>query len=205
MIKYKPKKWFSYTRLAVVFLIIFTLGNTTNAQYNVIKTNNANSNKAIDYSVIEENKEEIFIQENPVLAKYENLPEKGFVVRDGNTKYELTNDEYNFFVAVVASESHTNINDILAVMSVILNRSDALGKSPVEVVTSPGQFAGYFDDCYLRFLNDDGSLMSSTALVQEVVDDALNGIRNNYYYSFRSWGSTMYSDNYIAYMGNRFK
>ncbi len=203
MKRYKPKKWFTYTRLFIVFLIIFTLGKTTNVVYDVLNTKNVNEDKALERALIEDNKKDIYYQENPVLAKYINVPEKGFNVTKDNKKYEITGDDYNFFVAVVASESHTNRDDILAVMSVILNRSDA-GKTPIEVVTSPGQFAGYFDGYYLRYLNDDGSLKTSTALVQEVVDDALNGIRNNKYYSFRSWGSTSYSDKYIAYYGNRF-
>ncbi len=204
MKRYKPKKWFTYARLTLLFLVIFTLGNTTNVVYDVVKSHNNNIAKTIDYTIIEENKEDIYYQENPVMAKYINVPEKGFNVTKDNLKYEIPEEDYNFFVAVVASESHTNKDDILAVMSVILNRSDATGKTPVEIVTAPNQFAGYFDGYYLRYLNDDGSLNSSTSLVEEVVTDALNGVRNNNYYSFRSWGSSNYSENYIAYMGNRF-
>ncbi len=200
---YKPKKWFTYTRLFIVFLIIFTLGRTTNVVYDVLNTKNENESKALERALIEDNKKDIYLQENPELTKYTSLPEKGFVVTNNNRKYEIPASDYNFFIAVVASESHTNRDDILAVMSVILNRSDA-GKTPVEVVTSPGQFAGYFDGYYLRYLNDDGSLKSSTNLVEEVVSDALNGVRNNNYYSFRSWGTYGYSENYIAYYGNRF-
>ena len=59
---------------------------------------------------------------------------------------------------------------------------------------------------YLKYLNEDGSLnMNRVSLVKEVVDDALNGLRNNNYYSFRSNGSVSYSDNQIVYMGNRYR
>jgi len=202
--RYKPKKWFIYTRLFVVFMVIFTLGRTTNVVYDVITVENKNEEKALDLAVIEDNKEDIYYEENPVLAKYLSLPEKGFNVTNTNMKYEISSEDYNLLVAVVSSESNKQRDDILAVTSVILNRCDASGKSPVEVITARGQFSGYLDGYYARYLNGDGSLTANTYLVQEVVTDALNGIRNNSYYSFRSWGTYSYSDNYITEYGNRF-
>lgn len=204
MRKYKPKKWFIYTRLIITFLIVFVFGKTTNIVYNTLTSDNTNENKKLSQAIIIDNKEEIYVEENPVLTKYISDPEKGFVVTIDNQTYSLSEEEYNFFVAVVSSESHSNRDDILAVMSVILNRADASGISPVEVVTKPGQFSGYLGGYYLRYLNEDGSLKDNTNLVQEVVADALNGVRNCYYYSFRSWSMSSYSDNYIAYGGNRF-
>jgi len=206
MKKYKPKKWFIYTRLFAVFMIIFTLSRTTTVVYNyVAQIDNDNELKALESTVIEDNKEDIYYKENPVMAKYLNLPEKGFVVTNTNNKYSLNQSDYNLLVAVVSSESSKELNDILAVMSVILNRSDGSGKTPIEVITARGQFSGYFDGYYLRYLNADGSLTPATYLVQEVVNDALNGIRNNTYYSFRSWNSYEYSENYISERGNRFR
>lgn len=205
MKKYKPKKWFIYTRLFIVFVIIFALGRTTNVVYNVIEASDQNEKKALDLAVIEDNKAEIYYEENPVLAKYLNLPEKGFNVTNTNKKYELSPADFTLLVAVISSESSKQIDDILAVTSVILNRCDGSGKTPVQIITAPGQFSGYLDGYYLRYLNADGSLTANTALVQEVVTDALNGIRNNSYYSFRSWNSYSYSDNYVSERGNRFK
>ena len=178
---------------------------TTNVVYEVIKTDNQNESKALDVAVIEDNKEEIYFGENATLAKYLNLPEKGFNVSNQNIKYELSEEDYNLLVAVVSSESNKQRDDILAVMSVILNRCDGTGKNPIEVITAKGQFSGYLLGYYRRYLNGDGSLTPQTVLVQEVVTDALNGIRNNNYYSFRSWNTYGYSDNYISERGNRFK
>lgn len=202
--RYKPKKWFTYTRLSLIFVVIFALSKTTNVVYSSINAKNNNESKAIDQRVIAENKEDIYYEENSVLKKYMNLPEKGFEVTNNNIKYELSESDYNLLVAVIAAESNRFKDDILAVSSVILNRSDMSGKSPIEVVTSRGQFSGYLDGYYLRYLNEDGSLTSNTYLVQEVVSDALSGVRNNHYYSFRSWSSEFYSDNYIAEGGNRY-
>lgn len=205
MKKYKPKKWFIYARLFVVFMIIFALGRTTNVVYEVVSTSNQNEMKALDVAVIEENKEDIYVEENSVLAKYLSVPERGFVVTDNNLKYSLSQEDYNLLVAVISSESNKTRDDILAVTSVILNRCDGSGKTPVQVVSAPGQFTGYLAGHYRRYLNADGTLTSNTILVQEVVNDALNGIRNNTFYSFRSWNSYSYSENYISEYGNRFR
>lgn len=205
MKKYKPKKWFIYTRLIIVFGIIFVMSRTTNVVYSVIQAPNQNERKALDVAVIEDNKEDIYLEENSVLKKYLNLPEKGFEVTNNNKKYELSPEDYTLLVAVISSESNKTRDDILAVTSVILNRSDHSGKTPVEVVTARGQFSGYWAGYYKRYLNADGSLTANTNVVQEVVNDALNGVRNNKYYSFRSWNTYSFSENYISNYGNRFR
>lgn len=203
MKRYKPKTWFIYTRLFVVFLIIFALSRTTNVVYSIVSTDNNNEAKALEHAVIEDNKEDIYYAENPVMAKYTNVPEKGFNVTNDNIKYTLSEEDYNLLVAVISGECNKNyVDDILAVTSVILNRSDN-GYSPVEVISRPGQFAVYFEGLYYKYLPG-GSDYYRTALVQEVVTDALNGIRNNDYYNFRSWNSYSYSDNYVVEGGNRF-
>mgnify|MGYP003298689474 CR=1 FL=1 len=205
MHKYKPKKWFIYTRLIVLFLVIFTFGRTTNVVYSAIESKNYNEEKKLSQNVMIENKQDIYLEENPVLTKYLNMPEKGFEVTNNNKTYEISEEDYNLFIAVVASESHSNKDDILAVLSVILNRSDNADMNPVDIIKRPGQFSGYLQGHYLKYLNEDGSLKSNTELVQEVSKDALNGVRNCTYTGFRSWYMESYSDNYIAYKGNRFK
>ena len=75
MKKYKPKKWFTYTRLVIVFAVVFLLGRTTNVMYDVITVENTNELKSLSQNVISENKEEIYTTENPVLTKYLSLPE----------------------------------------------------------------------------------------------------------------------------------
>ena len=204
MKKYKPKKWFIYTRLALVFMIVFAFGKTTDTVYSKLSTTNENENKKLSQAVIIDNKEEIYIEENPALNKYISLPEKGFEVTVDNKKYELNEEDYILLVAVVSAESNAFKDDMLAVMSVILNRADKTDTTPIDVITRKGQFAGYFNDHYLKYMNEDGSLKERTLMTQEVVTDALNGVRNNKYYSFRSWGTTTYSDNYIVERGNRF-
>ena len=80
-------------------------------------------------------------------------------------------------------------------MSVILNRADSsrYPNDPVSVVAAPYQFS-----CYK------GKSIVPNETVASVMHDALNGVRNNDYYGFRSWQTTSYSDNYIVERGNRY-
>ena len=207
MKKYRPKKWFGFARLFLTLLVIVTFDRGSNIVIDHIATQSNTESKKLSQVVILDNKEEIYIEENPALQRYISLPEKGFNVTLNNRKYNLSNDEYDFFVAVVASESARDKDDALAVMSVILNRADIYGISPVDVVKRPGQFAGYLDGCYLIYLNSDGSLAEFTKKdeIVQAVNDGLSGVRNNNYFSFRSWQSDQYSDNYITYRGNRYR
>ena len=207
MRKYKPKKWFAFARLFLTMLVIVTFGRGSNVVFEHIQTTSNTDDKKLSQVVILDNKEEIYIEENPALLKYLSLPEKGFVVSVDNKKYNIDNDEYNFFVAVVASECARNKDDALAVVSVILNRADYYGISPVDVVVRPGQFSGYLDGYYKRYLNADGSINMVTRMDEIIgaVNDGLSGVRNNSYFSFRSWESDAYSDNYITYRGNRYR
>lgn len=122
---------------------------------------------------------------------YISKPAMGFNVTTGNRTYSLNNGDFSIVAGVVACEAASK-DDALAVMSVILNRADARGLSPVGVVS---QGNGSQFSCYLH--PGDPSRFAS------VVMDALNGVRNNNYHSFNGWYSSV-SDNYIVQNGNRF-
>ena len=122
---------------------------------------------------------------------YISKPAAGFNVTTDNKTYTLTDEEFNIVAGVVACEAASK-DDALAVMSVILNRADSRGLTPVGVVS---QGNGSQFSCYLK--QGDPSRFAS------VVTDALNGIRNTDYTSFNGWFSSV-SDNYIVSGGNRF-
>lgn len=127
---------------------------------------------------------------------YISKPAFGFNVTMDNKVYELTDEEFGILAAVVSCEANKNSrDDILAVMSVILNRADSskYPNDPVSVVAAPYQFS-----CYK------GKSIVPNETVASVMHDALNGVRNNDYYGFRSWQKTSYSDNYIVERGNRY-
>lgn len=126
------------------------------------------------------------------IGNYNSKPELGFNVTSGNRTYALTDDEIYEVSRVVDCEANKEyIDDILAVASVIMNRADVRGITPVQVVAEHNQFSCYH------------SSSSATKKVIEVVRDALGGIRNNNYHSFNSWKSNV-SNNFIVANGNRF-
>lgn len=127
---------------------------------------------------------------------YVSKPAMGFNVTTDNKTYSLSDEDFSVLAAVVSCEANKNSrDDILAVMSVILNRTDSsrYPNDPVSVVAAPYQFS-----CYT------GKGIKPNEMVASVMNDALNGVRNNDYYGFRSWQSVSYSDNYIIERGNRY-
>ena len=147
---------------------------------------------------------------------YKSNPDLGFVVTDNNKTYTLPDDEFDLVVAVVAAEYEKSIDDALAVISVILNRcesptwSEWAGTSPAMQVVKPNQFEVYSIGSYLKYMPG-GAFYGTNhyKLAKQAVIDSFNGIRNNNYYSFRSWsyitsGGDYYSYNYIVEGGNRY-
>ena len=145
------------------------------------------------------------------VGKYINNEPMGFVVTDDNKEYTLTDYEFNVVVAVVAGEYGNDLNDALAVMSVILNRCDSeswsrwAGASPYTQVIKAGQFEVYFEGYYLAYMPG-GKYYGGAKyeVAKQAVIDGLNGIRNNDYLGFRAWYLTNYSSKYIVAGGNRY-
>ena len=144
-------------------------------------------------------------------SKYRSRPEMGFKVTEGNKKYDLTDQEFDVVVAVVAGEFDKTIDDALGVMSVILNRCDSaqwnkwFGNSPYTQVIGTGQFEVYFAGMYLDYMPG-GKYYDKKKynMAKQAVLDGLNGIRNNEYLGFRASWVTGYSDKYIVSGGNRY-
>lgn len=179
----------------------------------------------VDMSSLDEKVEEEKVEENKEENKsltllntslYKSNPDLGFVVTDDNKTYTLPDDEFNLVVAVVAAEYEKSIDDALAVISVILNRcesptwSEWAGASPAMQVVKPNQFEVYSIGAYLKYMPG-GAFYGTNhyKLAKQAVIDAFNGIRNNDYYSFRSWSyitssGDYYSYNYIVEGGNRY-
>lgn len=144
-------------------------------------------------------------------SKYSDNISNGFKVTEGNKEYSVTGDEFDVVVAVVASEFDKNLNDALAVVSVILNRCDSekwvnwAGSGPYKQVIMKNQFEVYFKGTYLDYMpggNKYGSEKYNVA--KQALIDGMNGIRNNEYTGFRAWWVTSYSDKYIVTGGNRY-
>lgn len=138
-------------------------------------------------------------------SKYHSNPEAGFTVTTGNKTYEMSDSDRDFLYGIVAAESDQTYDDALAVISVILNRSESsqwvasFGSDPVGQCKGANQFEVYSTGAYRSYTGG-----NAPNTVQEAVNDALNGVRNNEYLSFRSNGSTGYSSNMITSTGNRY-
>lgn len=143
--------------------------------------------------------------------KYISNEVMGFLVTEGNTQYNLSDNEFNVVVAVVSTEFDKDLNDALGVVSVILNRCDSdkwsnwAGDSPYDQVIMPGQFEVYSSGAYLEYMPS-GSKYGTTKyeIAKQAVLDGLNGIRNNEYLGFRAWWVSSYSSKYIVSGGNRY-
>ena len=145
------------------------------------------------------------------VSKYLSNEDMGFKVTDDNKEYELTDDEFNVVVAVVAGEFGKDLNDALGVVSVILNRCDSktwtswAGKTPYTQVIKKGQFEVYEKGYYLSYMPGGSKYGSSKyEIAKQAVIDGLNGIRNNEYLGFRAWYLSNYSSKYIVSGGNRY-
>ena len=139
-------------------------------------------------------------------SNYHNNEANGFVVSSGNQTYNLSDSDYDLLCSIVSAESDKSYDDALAVVSTILNRCEtpawinSHGTNPISQATAPNQFVVYQEGHYLSYTNG-----NSPDTVKTAVSDALNGLRNHDYLSFRSNGSTGYSDNMITPTGNRYK
>lgn len=129
----------------------------------------------------------------------------GFKVTTDNQKYETTDEEFDTICAIVAAESDQTYDDSLGVVSTILNRCESdrwiasNGSRPISQATAPNQYVVYQEGIYKKYLNG-----KAPETVKTAVRDALNGVRNHEYFSFRSNGSKSYSDNMITSTGNRY-
>ena len=108
--------------------------------------------------------------------------------------------------AIVCAESDNTYDDALAVITTILNRCEtdnwirSHGTDPIAQATAPNQFVVYQHGSYKRYMNG-----NAPETVVQAVKDALAGVRNHKYLSFRSNGTFSYSDNMISKTGNRYK
>lgn len=140
------------------------------------------------------------------VSKYHNNLECGFEVTVGNLAYDLSDEDIELLCAIVAAESDKSYDDALAVITTILNRCEAPnwirshGTDPIAQATAPNQFVVYQHGSYERYMNG-----NAPDTVKEAVLDALAGVRNHEYLSFRSNSTTSYSDNMISPTGNRYK
>ena len=143
---------------------------------------------------------------NVDVSAYSSNPGSGFNVTTGHTSYSLSSSDVDLLYAIVAAESDKSYDDALAVITTILNRCESPnwvanhGSNPVTQATAPNQFVVYQHGSYRSYING-----NAPETVKRAVNDALGGVRNHEYLSFRSNSTTGYSNNMITSTGNRYK
>ena len=178
-----------------------TYSHNTTYTYNVGSSSNSNVSKITTTKVTIKSGDP-----NIDLSKYRNNIPMGFEVSAGNLAYELSEEDIELLIAIVAAESDKTYDDALAVITTILNRCESPnwirshGTDPIAQATAPNQFVVYQHGSYKTYMDGNAPETVVTA-----VKDALAGVRNHDYLSFRSNGSTSYSDNMISPTGNRYK
>ena len=174
----------------------YTSGNTNSNSFSSANITSSNSDGSIYRT-----------RSNRIIdtGKYHNNIWQGFEVTVGNKQYEVSDEDFELLCAIVAAESDKTYDDALAVITTILNRCESSswikshGTNPVKQATAPSQFVVYEHGSYKKYM--DGNVPET---VKTAVEDALAGLRNHKYLSFRSNGTTSYSSNMITVTGNRY-
>lgn len=160
-------------------------------------------NESGSEEVVDDNSEVVDETEPSNATNYKE--NENFKVTYDNQKYNLSDSDLEFLMATVAAECDKSKDDALAVTSVILNRCEdpawvnSFGDSPVNQIKAPGQFEVYSQGLYSQYMGYNVPDEVKTAVL-----DALDGVRNNNYLSFRSNSSTQFSSNMITDSGNRY-
>jgi uncharacterized protein YabE (DUF348 family) len=92
--------------------------------------------------------------------------------------------DFDLLCAITAQECSSSYQGSLAVITAACNRAEARGTDPLTEYKRPGQFCYSIDSYWKKRLNGN---YSST--VSQAVTDALNGVRNHSYRSFRAAGT----------------
>lgn len=202
------------------------LNNTENINISSIEYINNGASTNVDNNSNVNIKDEDITSSNIAENNFVDYQEKYSISNSysGNSNFNLTTDNNTFTMsdeeiaevaAIVYGEAaEGSPDDALAVASVMANRVDSdrnwggRDQGLVGVAHAKGQFSAYLDQVpkYLKFKEayQNGTLNEGMQICLEAVRDVMNGVRNNDYESFRNWGSTKYSDNYIVERGNRY-
>ncbi len=107
-------------------------------------------------------------------------------VTTGHGKWRYSDSDLDLLCAITAAEDQGSYEGALAVISTACNRTESSkwskrGSDPLSQYMSKGQFAGYYNGNYKKWLNG-----KYPSYVRQAVMDALDGKRNHNYGSFRA-------------------
>ncbi len=102
-------------------------------------------------------------------------------VRTGAGSWTYSSADIDLICAITAQESSSSYEGALAVITSACNRAEKRGTDPLTEYKRPNQYCYSIDSNWKKRLNGNYS-----SVVKKAVTDALNGVRNHPYTSFRS-------------------
>ena len=102
-------------------------------------------------------------------------------VRTGAGTWSYSASDFDLLCAITAQESSSSYQGALAVITSACNRAERRGTDPLTEYKRPNQYCYSIDTHWQKRLNGNYS-----SVVKQAVTDALNGVRNHSYTSFRS-------------------
>ena len=111
------------------------------------------------------------------------------VVSYSGGKWQYSASDFDLLCAITAQECSSSYTGALAVITTACNRAQSTkwrknGTDPLSQYKAPGQFCYSIDSYWKKRLNGNYS-----SVVVQAVTDALNGVRNHNYLSFRAAGT----------------
>ena len=111
------------------------------------------------------------------------------VVSYSGGKWQYSASDFDLLCAITAQECSSSYTGALAVITTACNRAQSTkwrknGTDPLSQYKAPGQFCYSIDSHWKKRLNGNYS-----SVVVQAVTDALNGVRNHNYLSFRAAGT----------------
>lgn len=177
---------------------------TTSSTTNSVVQEGVDGLKKLTYNVKYENGIEIektLLSEEIITEAIDKIIEVTIVetsrsltaVRTGSGTWTYSEEEFDLLCAITAQECGSSYDGALAVITAACNRTESAswssnGSDPLSQYKAEGQFCYSIDTNWKSKLN--GNYASCVTLA---VTDALNGVRNHTYLSFRSSSSTTIS------------
>lgn len=180
-----------------------TSETATNTQ-NTVLQRGENGLKEVTYKIKYQNEQEIErvqLSEKIVKEPIDKIVQVSQVITSrGSTtrktsyaggKWTYSDADFDLLCAITAQECSSSYVGALAVITTACNRAESRGTDPLTEYKRKGQFCYSIDSHWRRRLNGNYGKH-----IEQAVTDALNGVRNHNYFSFRTAGT--HSGEYIG-------
>ena len=152
--------------------------------YKIKYQNDIEIEKTVISEVVVKEPVDKIIQVQKITSRAAVETTRSTAVSTGNGSWSYSDSDFDLLCAITAQESSANYTGALAVITTACNRAESRGTDPLTEYKRPGQFCYTIDNYWRRRLNG-----NYESFVSQAVSDALNGVRNHSYFSFRAAGT----------------